>query len=128
MAPQTPLFLNDTMHPIGPIGMGLMGRGIASNLLQDGQPLTVQALREGRGATRERLKPTLANGDTSGLRFFMRSVPKDLHGDNQMAIDMQADGRVAEAIKNTQKTVCPQGDPQAMLPELIAQRGQQQKT
>ena len=72
------------------------------------------------GAALERLKPTLANGDTSGLRFSMSNALKDLSYYNQMAIDTHADHTVAQAVKNTLETACREGDPNALVPELIA--------
>ncbi|MFM1925261.1 MAG: 2-hydroxy-3-oxopropionate reductase [Pseudomonadota bacterium] len=79
----------------------------------------VLAMGGGWGAALERLKPTLANGDTSGLRFSMSNALKDLSYYNQMATDTQADRTVAEAVKNTLQTACQEGDPQALVPDLI---------
>jgi 3-hydroxyisobutyrate dehydrogenase-like beta-hydroxyacid dehydrogenase len=79
----------------------------------------VLAMGGGWGAALERLKPTLANGDTSGLRFSMTNALKDLSYYNQMATDTQADRTVAEAVKNTLQTACQEGDPQALVPDLI---------
>ncbi len=79
----------------------------------------VLAMGGGWGAALERLKPTLANGDTSGLRFSMSNALKDLSYYNQMAVDTQADRTVAEAVKNTLQTACQEGDPQALVPDLI---------
>lgn len=81
----------------------------------------VLAMGGGWGAALERLKPTLANGDTSGLRFSMGNALKDLRYYNQMAIDTQADHTVAQAIQSTLETACQQGDPNALVPELIGQ-------
>ncbi len=79
----------------------------------------VLAMGGGWGAALERLKPTLANGDTSGLRFSMSNALKDLSYYNQMALDTQANRTVAEAVKNTLQTACQEGDPQALVPDLI---------
>lgn len=79
----------------------------------------VLAMGGGWGAALERLKPTLATGDTSGLRFSMSNALKDLSYYNQMALDTQADRTVAEAVKNTLQTACQEGDPQALVPDLI---------
>ncbi len=79
----------------------------------------VLAMGGGWGAALERLKPTLANGDTSGLRFSMSNALKDLSYYNQMAMDTQANRTVAEAVKNTLQTACQEGDPQALVPDLI---------
>jgi 3-hydroxyisobutyrate dehydrogenase-like beta-hydroxyacid dehydrogenase len=73
----------------------------------------------GWGAALDRLKPTLATGDTSGLRFSMSNALKDLSYYNQMAIDTQADHTVAQAVKNTLAAACQEGDPNALVPELI---------
>ncbi len=79
----------------------------------------VLAMGGGWGAALERLKPTLANGDTSVLRFSMSNALKDLSYYNQMAMDTQANRTVAEAVKNTLQTACQEGDPQALVPDLI---------
>ena len=79
----------------------------------------VLAMGGGWGAALERLKPTLATGDTSGLRFSMSNALKDLSYYNQMAIDTQADHTVAQAVKNTLEAACQEGDPNALVPELI---------
>ena len=36
-----------------------------------------------------------------------------------MAIDTPADHTVAQAVKNTLETACREGDPNALVPELI---------
>ena len=74
----------------------------------------------GWGAALDRLKPTLTSGDTSGLRFSMSNALKDLSYYNQMAIDTHADHTVAQAVKNTLETACREGDPNALVPELVA--------
>ena len=74
----------------------------------------------GFGAALDRLKPTLLSGDTSGLRFSMSNALKDLSYYNQMAIDTQADHTVAQAVKNTLEAACQEGDPNALVPELVA--------
>lgn len=79
----------------------------------------VLAMGGGWGAALERLKPTLATGDTSGLRFSMSNALKDLSYYNQMAIDTHADHTVAQAVKHTLETACQEGDPQALVPALI---------
>lgn len=87
----------------------------------------VLAMGGGWGAALERLKPTLVNGDTTGLRFSMSNALKDLSYYNQMATDTQADRTVAQAVKTTLEAACQQGDPQALVPELIAQLVQRPK-
>ncbi|WP_299510980.1 NAD(P)-dependent oxidoreductase [uncultured Limnohabitans sp.] len=74
----------------------------------------------GFGAALDRLKPTLLSGDTSGLRFSMSNALKDLSYYNQMAIDTQADHTVAQAVKNTLEAACQEGNPNALVPELVA--------
>lgn len=74
----------------------------------------------GWGAALERLKPYLANGDTSGLKFSLANALKDLSYYNTMADDMQAEHGVATAVKHTLETACQQGNPQALLPELVS--------
>lgn len=73
----------------------------------------------GWGAALDRLKPMLISGDTSGLRFSMSNALKDLSYYNQMASDTHADHTVAQAVKNTLETACREGDPNALVPELI---------
>lgn len=79
----------------------------------------VLAMGGGWGAALERLKPFLANGDPSGLRFSMANALKDLSYYNEMATDTHADRTVAEAIQRTLSTACQEGNPQALLPEII---------
>jgi 3-hydroxyisobutyrate dehydrogenase-like beta-hydroxyacid dehydrogenase len=79
----------------------------------------VLAMGGGWGAALERLKPYLANGDTSGLRFSLANSLKDLTYYNQMASDMQADRTVAGAVQKTLDQACKEGDPQALLPSII---------
>jgi 3-hydroxyisobutyrate dehydrogenase-like beta-hydroxyacid dehydrogenase len=82
----------------------------------------------GWGAALDRLKPTLTTGDTSGLRFSMSNALKDLTYYNQMAIDTQADHTVAAAVKHTLETACQEGDPNALVPELVALLAKRQST
>jgi 3-hydroxyisobutyrate dehydrogenase-like beta-hydroxyacid dehydrogenase len=49
----------------------------------------------------------------------MSNALKDLSYYNQMAMDTQANRTVAEAVKNTLQTACQEGDPQALVPDLI---------
>jgi 3-hydroxyisobutyrate dehydrogenase-like beta-hydroxyacid dehydrogenase len=80
----------------------------------------VLALGGGWGAALERLKPYLANGDSSGLRFSVANALKDLTYYNAMAQDSHADHTVAEAVRRTLETACQDGDPNAFLPEIIS--------
>lgn len=86
----------------------------------------VLAMGGGWGAALERLKPFLANGDPSGLRFSMANALKDLSYYNEMAKDTHADRTVAEAIQRTLATACQDGNPQALLPEIIPMIAQRQ--
>lgn len=79
----------------------------------------VLALGGGWGAALERLKPFLATGDTSGLRFSLANSLKDLTYYNQMAQDMHSDRTVAAAVQQTLAQACLEGDPQALLPSII---------
>ena len=74
----------------------------------------------GWGAALERLKPYLANGDTSGLRFSLSNALKDLSYYNAMAQDTPAHHTVADAVQHTLEQACAQGDPNALLPELVS--------
>jgi 3-hydroxyisobutyrate dehydrogenase-like beta-hydroxyacid dehydrogenase len=49
----------------------------------------------------------------------MSNALKDLSYYHQMATDTQAERTVAEAIQNTLQTACNEGDPQALVPELV---------
>jgi len=82
----------------------------------------------GWGAALDRLKPTLTSGDTSGLRFSMSNALKDLSYYNQMAIDTHAEHAVAQAVKNTLEAACREGDPNALVPELVALLAKRQST
>ena len=73
----------------------------------------------GWGAALDRLKPFLANHDTSGLRFSMANALKDLSYYNEMALNTDADRTVALAIQQTLQTACAEGDPQALMPEIV---------
>ena len=79
----------------------------------------VLAMGGGWGAALDRLKPFLASGDTSGLRFSVANSLKDLTYYNQMASDMKADRTVAAAVQSTLDQACKEGDPQALLPSII---------
>jgi 3-hydroxyisobutyrate dehydrogenase-like beta-hydroxyacid dehydrogenase len=49
----------------------------------------------------------------------MSNALKDLNYYHQMASDTQAERTVAEAIRNTLQTACEEGDPHALVPELV---------
>lgn len=80
----------------------------------------VLAMGGGWGAALERLKPFLASGDPSGLRFSLANALKDLSYYNAMAQDTQADHTVSDAVQRTLEIACEQGDSQALLPEIIS--------
>jgi 3-hydroxyisobutyrate dehydrogenase-like beta-hydroxyacid dehydrogenase len=80
----------------------------------------VLAMGGGWGAALERLKPYLASGDSSGLRFSVVNALKDMSYYNAMAQDTHADHTVAEAVRRTLETACQDGDPNALLPEIIS--------
>jgi 3-hydroxyisobutyrate dehydrogenase-like beta-hydroxyacid dehydrogenase len=88
----------------------------------------VLAVGGGWGAALERLKPFMVHGDNSGLRFSMANALKDLTYYNAMAQDAHADHTVAEAVKRTLARACQDGDPQALLPEIIPMIAQRQST
>jgi 3-hydroxyisobutyrate dehydrogenase-like beta-hydroxyacid dehydrogenase len=79
----------------------------------------VLAMGGGWGAALERLKPFLANGDSSGLRFSLANALKDLTYYNAMAQDAHADHTVAKAVQHTLEMACLEGNSQALLPEII---------
>jgi 3-hydroxyisobutyrate dehydrogenase-like beta-hydroxyacid dehydrogenase len=86
----------------------------------------VLAVGGGWGAALERLKPFMVNGDSSGLRFSMANALKDMTYYNAMAQDSHADHTVAEAVKQTLARACQDGNPQALLPEIIPMIAQRQ--
>jgi 3-hydroxyisobutyrate dehydrogenase-like beta-hydroxyacid dehydrogenase len=88
----------------------------------------VLAVGGGWGAALERLKPFMVHGDNSGLRFSMANALKDLTYYNAMAQDAHADHTVAEAVKRTLERACQDGNPQALLPEIIPMIAQRQST
>ncbi len=73
----------------------------------------------GWGAALDRIKPYLASGDSSSLRFSLSNALKDLTYYNQMATDTQAHHDVALAVQKTLDMACREGDPNAFVPELI---------
>lgn len=86
----------------------------------DSQTLVeVLASGGGWGAALERIRPYLTSGDSSSLRFSLANALKDLRYYGQMAQDSQAHCTVASAVQATLQQACDDGDPQALLPELI---------
>jgi hypothetical protein len=49
----------------------------------------------------------------------MANALKDLSYYNEMALNTQADRTVALAIQHTLHTACNEGDPQALMPEIV---------
>lgn len=81
----------------------------------------VQALAVGGGwgAALQRLEPYLARGDSSNLQFSIANARKDLGYYNRMASDAGRDRTIAAAVEQTIDRACSEGDPQALLPELV---------
>lgn len=81
----------------------------------------VQALAVGGGwgAALQRLEPYLARGDSSNLQFSIANARKDLGYYNRMAGDAGRDRTIAAAVEQTIERACSEGDPQALLPELV---------
>ncbi|MDB5732025.1 MAG: garR [Variovorax sp.] len=74
----------------------------------------------GGGTALERLKPFLFAKDSSGLRFAMSNALKDLGYYTAMAQDSHSARTIAEGVRQTLEDATRGGDPQAMLPELVA--------
>ena len=79
----------------------------------------VLSLGGGWGAALDRIKPYLASGDSSSLRFSLSNALKDLTYYNQMATDTHAHHDVAQAVQKTLDLACRESDPHAFMPELI---------
>lgn len=74
----------------------------------------------GWGAALERLKPYLLQGQTTGLRFSMGNALKDLSYYADMAHATGSHHAAATALQGTLAAACQQGDPQALLPEIVS--------
>lgn len=72
------------------------------------------------GVALERIKPYLLNDDPTGLRFSMANALKDISYYTDMVRQMGAATAVAEGVRVTLQTACERGDPQALVPELVA--------
>ena len=94
--------------------------GVAAEVLVD-----VLAKGGGGGTALERLRPFLLAQDPSGLRFSMANAFKDLGYYTTMARDSGAAGTIAEGVRQTLATAVEEGDPQALLPQLVAWLAQQ---
>lgn len=77
------------------------------------------AIGGGWGAALERLRPWLLEGSAANLQFSLANASKDLGYYNRMAVDAGADRTVAAAVESTVALACRQGDPEALLPELV---------
>ncbi|VWX58029.1 3-hydroxyisobutyrate dehydrogenase [Burkholderiales bacterium 8X] len=80
----------------------------------------------GGGIALERLKPFLLSQDASGLRFAMSNALKDLGYYATMAEDSGAARAIANGVRATFERAVQEGDPQALVPELVTllqQRG-----
>jgi 3-hydroxyisobutyrate dehydrogenase-like beta-hydroxyacid dehydrogenase len=89
--------------------------GVAPEVLVD-----VLAKGGGGGIALERLKPYLLTKDASGLRFAMANAQKDLGYYTAMASDSGAARAIAEGVHQTYARAAREGDPQALVPELVA--------
>ena len=90
--------------------------GVAPEVFVD-----VLAKGGGGGMALERLRPVLLSGDASGLRFAMSNAAKDLGYYAAMAEDGHAARAIAEGVRRTFEEALTHGDPQALVPELVAQ-------
>jgi 3-hydroxyisobutyrate dehydrogenase-like beta-hydroxyacid dehydrogenase len=77
------------------------------------------AIGGGWGAALERLKPWLLEGSAANLQFSLSNARKDLGYYNRMADEAGVDRRVAAAVESTVVEACAQGDPEALVPELV---------
>ena len=74
----------------------------------------------GGGAALERLRPYLASGDPSALRFAMSNAQKDLGYYNAMADDTGAVKVIADSVLRTYDAGVAEGGPQAGVLELVS--------
>ncbi len=89
--------------------------GISTDVFVD-----VLAKGGGGGAALERLRPYLASGDPSALRFAMSNARKDLGYYNQMANDSDAVNVIADAVLRTFEQGVEEGGADAMVLELVS--------
>ena len=89
--------------------------GVAPEVLVD-----VLAKGGGGGLALERMKPYILSRDPSGLRFFMSNAAKDMGYYTAMAGDIGAARAIAEGIHETYERALREGDPQALVPELVS--------
>ena len=88
--------------------------GVAPEVLVD-----VLAKGGGGGVALERMKPYILSRDPSGLRFFMSNAAKDMGYYTTMAGDSGAARAIAEGVHETYERALREGDPQALVPELV---------
>lgn len=89
--------------------------GVAPEVLVD-----VLAKGGGGGLALERMKPYILSRDPSGLRFFMSNAAKDMGYYTAMAGDIGAARAIAEGVHDTYERALREGDPQALVPELVS--------
>ncbi|MDB5827480.1 MAG: binding domain of 6-phosphogluconate dehydrogenase family protein 6 [Variovorax sp.] len=89
--------------------------GVAPEVLVD-----VLAKGGGGGVALERMKPYILSRDPSGLRFFMSNAAKDMGYYTTMASDSGAARAIAEGVHETYERALREGDPQALVPELVS--------
>lgn len=84
--------------------------------------IVVDVLANGGGGSvaLERLRPYLAAGDVTALRFGMTNAQKDLGYYNTMANDMGAVNVIAEAVLRTFERGVTDGGPDATVLELVS--------
>jgi 3-hydroxyisobutyrate dehydrogenase-like beta-hydroxyacid dehydrogenase len=88
--------------------------GIADDVFVD-----VLAKGGGGGIALERLRPFLASGDPSALRFAMSNARKDLDYYQAMAADIGAADGIAQAVLQTFAWGLEAGGPQSLVLELV---------
>ncbi|RZL61350.1 MAG: NAD(P)-dependent oxidoreductase [Variovorax sp.] len=89
--------------------------GVAPEVFVD-----VLAKGGGGGMALERLKPFLLDRDASGLRFAMSNALKDMGYYTTMAGDSHSARRIADGVRQTFESALHDGDPGALVPELVA--------
>lgn len=84
--------------------------------------------RGGAGGTAlERIKPYLLHDDPTGLRFSLANALKDISYYTDMVTQMGGASAVAQGVRSNLQTACERGDPQGLVPELVARLSPQQK-
>ncbi len=84
--------------------------------------------RGGAGGTAlERIKPYLLHDDPTGLRFSLANALKDISYYTDMVTQMGGASAVAQGVRSNLQTACERGDPQGLVPELVARLSAQQR-